>query len=161
FVSKSEEKTRDFELHACGALNLDGSETAPQVSTPQEVPPSTDSSTPPNDTPDLTPNIPPSDNPGLPSPEGLPPSAGLPTMPAATDNDPCHHNDPPYGASALTHGETGYGWKVGNGVLTYLDINTRQMRSYPVFRPAYFLNFIKCAHAALPPTGAYVSRGNG
>src|ERR1051326_5246401 len=160
FMSKSEEKIRDFQLHACGALNPDGSEASAQASTPQGVtPPSTDSTiTPPSDAQGITP---PSDAQGMALPQGPPPGAGVPAPPQSTDNDPCHHKDPPYGASALAHAEPGYGWKVGNGVLTYLDITTHQMRTYPVLRPAYFLNFIKCAHAALPPAGAYVSRGNG
>lgn len=150
FVIKSEDKTRDLQLHGCGALNLNGTEApADQGTTPS----SSDTTT-----------APPGGGqaPAAPGAGSAPRASAAPAAtsaaPTATGGDPCKQRDPPYGPSALAHAEPGYGWKVGDGTLSYLDINTRQMRSYQVLRPVYFLNFIKCAHAPLPPTGAYVSR---
>jgi len=174
FMTKAEEKTRDQQLHACGALNPDGSEAAadrgaisPASSAANTAAPASAPAPAPAAAPAgaavsapaaaaaqaSAPGAAPTGGASTPQP----PAPAATTSAAATGGDPCQRRDPPYGASDLAHVEPGYGWKVGNGTLSYLDINTHQMRSYQVLRPVYFLNFIKCARAALPPTGAYVS----
>jgi hypothetical protein len=164
FIAKSEEKTRDFELHACGALNLDGSVAgAPPAGNP---PP--DSAAPSaNDSSGVTPVVgasgatPPAES----VPTGTPtPGTSVAMEPPATggaDGDPCQQRNPPINMQLLGTGDPGYGWKVSGGTLTYLELHFHQSKTFHVLRPAYFLNFIKCARAPLPVTGAYVSPGSG